>query len=469
MSAVPFSFRYHGGALVALPLFIGCAAPAVSPRALQASTQVGVPPTFVPETPDEAWVASIQNAVPTTDVPLDPLEALIQEGLQRNEALRAAHAEWQAALERVDVARALPDPRLGWIEFVEELQTRTGPHARRVQLSQRLPWFGVRRFAGDAARGRAAAAWARAEGEALRVRARIESAWFELGYLARGADVTRRALRLLQDLEPVVRRRIETGRPQNELLRLELEVAVTEERLAALAAREEPLRAELAAAAGRDALDSEMAPVLEPPALGKGLDATLDPSLDRALDEAHTNPHLQALESMESAARAELDAAGRRRFPDVTVGVDWLQVDEAIAPGTPGSGDDPFALRLSLNLPLGTGGHAAAQRAARHNLRAASLRRAEAQRDLAVDVRRERRRLEDALRRVQLNEHTLLPRALETMELTLSTYRAGTATVLELIDAERLALGFELDYWRACRDVALAHSALQALLGGPEQ
>ena len=74
-------------------------------------------------------------------------------------------------------------------------------------------------------------------------------------------------------------------------------------------------------------------------------------------------------------------------------------------------------------------------------------------------------RVDDAGRRIALYRDTLIPRADEALHLSLSSYRSGDASLLDLIDSERALLDFELSYWRACRDFLQGEAHLRSLTG----
>ena len=53
------------------------------------------------------------------------------------------------------------------------------------------------------------------------------------------------------------------------------------------------------------------------------------------------------------------------------------------------------------------------------------------------------------------------------MTVTRASYRAGTASLLEMLDRERSLLDFETAYWRAIRDYLQSEARLVTLVGGP--
>ena len=75
----------------------------------------------------------------TTDI---SLEKLLTYAAYHNPELEAAFDRWKAALEKIPQVRALPDPRLTYAYYIENVETRVGPQRHRLDLSQTFPWFG---------------------------------------------------------------------------------------------------------------------------------------------------------------------------------------------------------------------------------------------------------------------------------------------------------------------------------------
>ena len=392
---------------------------------------------------------------------LETLEDCVRHGLEHDPGLRAAFQRAVASTERAQRAGTLPDPRLTWVEFVEELQTRTGPNERRLQLEQRFPWpgtLGARERVADEQAEREARV---AEARAVAVRERIELAWHELVLAAERLRVTRDSVALARGLLPVVQRRVESGGPREDLLRLEIELASLERDLATEEQREAPLLRRLAASAGCMPEQLPVRVTAAAAALSGEREAWL-----RAAREA--NPTLAVLAAEAERGAAAVDLAARVGRPDLGLGVQYLDVDDALDPATPGSGDDPFAVSLSVSLPVWRASYRAERRAAESELRAAQLALADRREDVEADVATRWFELEDARRGVALYRDVLLPRARETYDLTLSSYSAGSAALTDLILAERRVLDFELALARAVRDRDVAATHLVALTaGGP--
>ncbi len=390
------------------------------------------------------------------------LDRYVAFGLHSSARLRAAFETWRASTERVQLASTLPDPMLSFGEFIEGVQTRTGPQRRRFGLSQAFPWPGELDSRADVATRRAEAAWQGVEQVRLEVARRIEVAFHEYAYLARELEITDELLGLIRGLEPVVQGRIRAGAGQEDLLRLQVEIGRLEDDLGSIQRRRPVLSARLADAMN---VPLESAAALPWPRLDvpEATDRRSDDLIAAALA---SSPRLRALEQELAAAQSAEELSGFRRRPDFSARIDYIQTGDASNSQTPGSGDDPLLVGLSLSLPVWTASYSAAEREAGHLVKAARARLDGARSTLHADVTEEAYRVDDAQRRIRLYQESLIPRARESLQLTAVSYRSGRSTVLDLLDSERALLEFELSLWRACAEYLVGEARLTELLGG---
>jgi len=180
------------------------------------------------------------------------------------------------------------------------------------------------------------------------------------------------------------------------------------------------------------------------------------------------NPELLMLERKINSSQARSELARLEKRPNFTVGLNYIQVDvPTVNPGTPDAGKNPWALTLSINLPIWNGRTSAAKREAQANQRAAESELSNRRRQLSGSVYDSAAVLRDAQRRVGLYHNELLPLARQALEITRSSYEGGRATLLEMIDSERSLLDLELQLWRAQTDAAQQRVVLQTLANRP--
>ncbi|NIP53922.1 MAG: TolC family protein, partial [Phycisphaerae bacterium] len=113
------------------------------------------------------------------------------------------------------------------------------------------------------------------------------------------------------------------------------------------------------------------------------------------------------------------------------------------------SGQDPIIAMFSINLPIWREKLDAALREARHNHRAAMREQTEKLNTLNAQLKLALYLFRDGKRKIDLYRDTLLPKAVESVKANEASFRAGGNTFLDLIDAQRVMLEFELAYERA--------------------
>jgi outer membrane protein TolC len=399
---------------------------------------------------------------PVAELPADPgLDDLLGYALVHSDGLAAARAAEAAATARIDASGSLPRPRFTWSEAIEPVETRVGPQERILSLSQEIPWFGTLGLQRDVVADRAAGARARTEAAALAVLREVRTAYHELAFLDRSLATATGHLDLLVQLEAVARSRYETGAGSYaDVVKAQVEMAQLEDRVRGLRDLRRPLEARLAAALG-----GSYGATIAPRATGDG-PADLDPDLlgERMIA---ANPGLTGLAR---EAESELKAgslAGKRRYPGLSLGFNWIQIGEARTTGTADSGKDAAFATLGISLPLWQGSYGAEEEVAASRYRAAEHRRSDLVRDLEARLARALYEYRDAGRRIALYRDTLVPKAGQSLAAARAAYETGAAAFLELVDAERVLLEFELARWRAEADRRISLAVLEELVAGP--
>jgi outer membrane protein TolC len=148
--------------------------------------------------------AMAQNPANTGSGPASrSIEDLITVGLTENPAILAARARWEAALMEIPARRALPDPSLGYVHYLESVETRVGPQQAAFNISQRLPWLGKLRLEGRITELKADVIYYQFLGATQHVAAQIEDAYWDYYYLLQAIDITEQNLELLRNWEQV--------------------------------------------------------------------------------------------------------------------------------------------------------------------------------------------------------------------------------------------------------------------------
>ncbi len=146
-----------------------------------------VPPPFVTLT--ERVVVARSEVSSVAAVNGNSLPSLVTYALQNNPRIASAMAQYEAAANQVSQVTALPDPKLSYRHFLEEVETRVGPQQYAIGISQPLPWLGKLRLQGEVASQQAHAAAARVSTIQNEVIAEVASAWYELYYFNRALEI----------------------------------------------------------------------------------------------------------------------------------------------------------------------------------------------------------------------------------------------------------------------------------------
>lgn len=418
----------------------------------------------------------------------EELRGYLLEAAENNPGLKARHAEWLAALERIPQAKSLEDPMFTYSRFIESDTARD-----RFALEQKFPWFGTLRAQKDMAVAEADAALAGFYAERNQVFAEVKRAYFEYAYLGEDIRITTAQVDILSYIEEIARSRYALALTSEEdLLRIQIERTRVEDRLNGLLEYRPALSARLAAAIGLSATEG-----LTWPQAAK-LPSSV-PDLESLLGLVHkNNPDLATLDHLYESRQKQIKLARKKGFPDFTLGVEYTSMKNggtAMGPqpspvpqtgaGTMNSmtvsstvprasftddsdeAEDEVMLMFQVNLPIWRTRVKAGVQEAQNMAAAVAYEKGRTTLDLDAAAQNALFMMEDALRRYRLYAESLVPKAQQTFESVQSSYTAGLgADFLDLLDAERMLLDFHLEERGAARDVLLATADLELLTGG---
>ena len=397
---------------------------------------------------------------PTDTNDLQVLLSYLRYASLNNAELKAKFEEWKAALEQVPQAKALDDPKFTYSYFIEEVETRVGPQRNKFGIMQVFPWFGKIEARTDVATAKAKAAKQRYEANKLKLFWQVKDAFYEFTYLATAIDTAKENLELLQHFEEIARTKYRAATARHpDIIRAQVELAKLEDVLKSLEQLREPIVAGLNSVLNRPS-DAELTwPKKELPREVKLNRQYIIEALIR------TNPKLAELNWEVEAAKAKVELAKKKFYPDIGVGVDWIQTDGAISPGVRDSGKDPVVLMFSMNIPLWRDSYKAAERQAKANVRKTQQQKIDTENKTIAQAIQVLYDVEDSQRKMHLYGDFLVLKAEELVQASESAYRAGTIDFLSLIDAQRMLLRYTLDHERAITNNQQKIAELEMLIG----
>ncbi len=390
------------------------------------------------------------------------LDGYIAHALKHNPRLGAARATVRAAERERALALSLPDPSISAGYHLSKVETRVGPQRGKIGASQTIPWPGKLL----ARRRQAAHATERErytrEQIAADVVAAVREVYAELYATGRSITISRDNLVLLRQIESIVLSRYATASAhQAQVLKLQVEAAVLENRVRTLEAQGDKQRARLKALldAPQDlAIPYPRAiPVL---ALPDSL-----PTLENAaFDHNYT---LQAKREARREISASVGLARHGYGPDIRLMTDYVIVDKSptLAAGDAENGKDAWSVGVSATLPLWIGKKNRRIEQAGYRAEAAMHAVKERQNEVRQSVRSLFEDYRDIRRQIELLEGVLSPRAEQALALMREAYINAEATVLEYLDAQRTLLDLRDQLARERARKAITEANLQRILG----
>ena len=165
----------------------------------------------------------------------DMLESYLVEAALNNPGLKGKFNEYQATLEKITQAGALPDPQVNFGYFIQPVETRVGPQRARISASQMFPWFGTLGAKEDAATEMAKSKYEVFQEAKSRLFYDVKTTWYNLYFTKKATDITAENITILNTLRKLALVKVESGLASAaDVLRVEMEIADMENHLAFL-------------------------------------------------------------------------------------------------------------------------------------------------------------------------------------------------------------------------------------------
>lgn len=379
---------------------------------------------------------------------------------RRNPGLRAAYYEWMSAEAVARYAGSLPDPLLSYGRFMESVETRVGPQRWKLGVRQAYPWFGTLGARSDRAREGARKAQRAFEAKRLRVFYEVKRAYADLYYVGRDMDLTRENMELLTFWESVARAKYKVALEGHaDVIRAQVELGKLENRLLTLEKRVGPLASRLAAL-----MDLPTETKIPIPRALEVSENELDEGA--VLDGVRTaNPDLRALRHAVGQAEAGQRLAGKSSYPNLVFGVDYVNTAESEIQGLPESGKDSWMIGVGFELPIWLGKNRAIKAEAEAKRRTAEYRLAESVNGLLAMAEQLVFEHDDALRKLRLYRDGLIPKAEQSLNASYTAYKAGELDFLNVLDAQRQLLAFQLEMEEALAVLGVKQAEIEMISG----
>lgn len=381
------------------------------------------------------------------------LNTIIELALERSPMITGAQASIEQSRGQQVAAGAYLNPSVSGTAgrgAIRDPSTGVSITERTITVEQPLEWLGKRAARQRAADAGVAGALASMEEAKVMVIAEVKGAFFQLLLAQQDAQLARDNLKTVEDLVQLVTARVSTKEaPKFELVKATVELQKT---------RKELSRAENALLVARTKLNRVTGKALGESFGIQGDFESVRPGLklpvliEQALDR---HPALRRQQKAVEQAEFTIEQERASRIPNVAVIGQYHRE----------AGDESITAGLSVPLPLWyrrQGEIGAAMGAHRK----AQAERARVQQELEQTVTQHFQEVRTAQEQMKVFEEGLLYQAKEAYDIAQFSFRHGVASLLEVIDAQRVYRQTLFEYAQARAEHSIALARLERAVGG---
>lgn len=384
------------------------------------------------------------------------LDALIETALANNPEITAAHRRWDAALQKIPQARALDDPMVG-VDVERSGTTRFDTYSdNEWMISQNVPWFGKRDAKGRVEEGMARKVEQEYRAKAFEITSMVKQAYYDLWQAQRELELNARNQKLMEQFVGVTTAKYEVGKSsQADVLKANTELAKLKEAMFDVQREVEKARAELNQQLNRaPETPVEIEAGMPTPTVAFALPAALKLA-------AEQRPELLAVRLGElSSAKASLDLAKKEYMPDVQFRVEARQFNGQ-------SGIQEYDTGVFMNFPwLQLGKRKAMVREAKLSVEQKQFDYEALQRKTAAEVKKLYDGMEVMHHHYELFIDKIIPQQRAAVEAAQASYETDKADFLDLLDAQRMLLDFEMQNLHHTAEFYRLAAELERLTGG---
>ncbi len=334
---------------------------------------------------------------------------------------------------------AIRDPRTG-VAIAE----------RTITVQQPLEWPGKREARQRAAEAGVSGALAGMEETKVALTAEVKAAFFQLLFAQEDAQLAKDNLNTIEAFVTLVKARVETKEsPKFELIKATVELQKAQKDLARAENTLLVARTNLNRVTGK-ALDEQFSVHGEFEVIRSGLDLAV--LTEQALGR---HPAMRRQEKAVEQAQFALEHERAARIPNISVIGQYHRE----------AGDESVVAGLSVPVPIWyqQQGEIGAAMGTHHRAQAEQVR---VRHELEQAVIQHFQAMRTAQRQIQVFDKGLLFQAKEALEIAQFSFRHGAASLLEVIDAQRVHRQILLEFAQAHADYSLALARLEQAVGG---
>ncbi|MBL8071840.1 MAG: TolC family protein [Nitrospira sp.] len=372
--------------------------------------------------------------------------------VQHNPTLAGAEGMVKQSQGQQIAAGAYPNPSITGIAgrgAIRDPSTGTHVTERTFTVEQPLEWTAKRQARQEAADAGVAGANAALEETRLTVLADVKVAFYHLLFAQRDVELAAQNVTSVEEVQRTVHARVAAGEATSfdsmkagvEVQKAKKEVARANSTLLVAKARLNTLTA------GSLGKDFSIQGDFQAPKQGMSADVPAGQALEQ-------HPAVRRLSKLAEQAEHTVRFEREARVPNISVVGSYHRE----------AGDESLTAGLSVPLPLWYRRQGEIQSALGAQLRADAERR-RAQNELEQAITQHAQEVRTAQDQLQVFETGLLKQAEQTLTVARTSFRHGAASLLDVLDAQRVYRQTQLEYAQVRADLSIALARLERALG----
>jgi outer membrane protein TolC len=288
----------------------------------------------------------------------------------------------------------------------------------------------------------------------------VKAAYYEYYFLGQELQISRENFELLTFWESVVQSKYRVGLKEHpDVIKVQVELGELEDHIRTLQEERPSVAARL-----RSLLNLPVTVDLPIPGSISVKEFSLQRDSVIALIK-RSNPDLQAIQQVVESRRAGERLAKKMTLPMFSLGVEYMRNSQDRNASMSVGSWDAWMIGGTVSLPIWIGKNRARTREAQARRRVAEYRLQDSENQIVAMTENLLFEYSDALRKTRLYRDGLVPKGQQSLNASYAAYQAGEADFLNVLDAQRQLLDFQLTVAREQTRLATRRAHLERLSG----
>ena len=387
------------------------------------------------------------------------LNSLITEAIANNPKVQADYQKWIAKTKKAKQVGALPNPKLSYTYFGENIETKVGPEVGKYGVSQVVPFPGKLSLKSRAVQKDAEILLEKYKSTKRDLIKDVKFNYYNIYWVDKAIVITEEEKSILENLEKVAQRKFETNHaPQQDVIKAQVEISKLIDQLYMLSQRRRSLGAKLNTLLNR----STSSPIDKITNTGF---SEFKYKLEDLQKLANRNKQELVAANLDiEKSKYERSLAGLDYLPDFSFGFDYIQIDDGHTT-LENDGQDAWSTTFAVHVPIWLDKQVAEVREKQASLMASRQNYEDVKNNVIYEVEDAYYRIATYRDIVSLYKTALIPQTEQSFEAARTGYETGKVDFLNWLDAERILLQTKLAYYKAIVDYEKSIAYLEKIVG----